>query len=188
MYITLASGDWCFKLKTQEQLPGHSTTAAKLFHKIVTQEEGSSKLWGSIPVFTYLVSLLRNGLWADITVVTYGLKPSGKNCNYHFSPTMSTKTWEMQLRKLCLYLEELPASFPTVDALSEFPSKFDFEKFKLDPDWVEMTGSTVGAITVNSKLDLDNKTKVPSISQSMVLLSWHWCWCWTNTHLNFLRM
>ena len=60
MYITLASRDWCFKLKTQEQLPGHNTTAAKLLHRIMTQEDGSSKLWGLIPIFTYLVSLPRN--------------------------------------------------------------------------------------------------------------------------------
>ena len=65
---------------------------------------------------------------------------------------MSTEMWEMQLGKLRLYLEELPASIPTVDVLSEFPSKLDFKKFKLDPDWVEMTGSTVGA--VNCELEV----------------------------------
>ena len=65
---------------------------------------------------------------------------------------MSTETREMHLSKLCLHLEELPASIPTVNALSEFPLKFDFEKFELDPDWVEMTGSAVGA--VNHKLEV----------------------------------
>ena len=67
---------------------------------------------------------------------------------------MSTETWEMQLSKLHLYLEELPASFPTVNALSEFPLKFDFKTFELDPDWVEMTGSTVGAINHELKVRL----------------------------------
>ena len=67
---------------------------------------------------------------------------------------MSTEMQEMQLSKLCLYLEELPASFPTVDVLSEFPLKFDFEKFELDPDWVEMTGSAVGAVNCELKVRL----------------------------------
>ena len=74
---------------------------------------------------------------------------------------MSTETREMHLSKLCLHLEELPASFPIVDALSEFPSKFDFKKFKLDPDWVEMTGSTVGAINHELEVRLGQQDKGP---------------------------
>ena len=74
---------------------------------------------------------------------------------------MSTETWEMQLSKLCLYLEELPASIPTVNALSEFPLKFDFKKFELDPDWVEMTGSAVGAVNHELEVRLGQQDKGP---------------------------
>ena len=72
----------------------------------------------------------------------------------HHVLTMSTEMHEMQLSKLHLFLEKLPASLPTVDTISQPPSKFDFEKFELDQDWVEMTGSVVGAINHELKIRL----------------------------------
>ena len=74
---------------------------------------------------------------------------------------MSTEMCEMQLSKLCLFLEKLSASLPTVNTISQPPSKFDFQKFELDQDWVEMTGSMVGAINCELEVRLGHCDRGP---------------------------
>ena len=79
----------------------------------------------------------------------------------HHVLTMSTETCKMQLSKLHLLFEKLPASLPTVDTISQPPSKFDFEKFELDQDWVKMTGSVVGAINRELEIRLGHGDRGP---------------------------
>jgi len=72
-------------------------------------------------------------------------------------PTMEPEERKAKLKKLSLYLRRLPPSLAVIDSFS----RYNFQDFSPDPDWVEKIGTVEGAVNRELEVRLGTRANGP---------------------------